>query len=269
MSKIKVVVTGASGRMGKEIIKKVLSDKKLKLIGAIENNNHPTIGKDVGLIIKKKKVGLRITDSILESFAMADAVIDFTTPKATVEHAKYAAQARLAHVIGTTGFNKNQLLKIKYAAQHATIIKSGNMSLGVNLVEALTKIASSKLDEAFFINVNETHHKHKVDAPSGTALMLGNAAALGKKKNFDKLKKVTPINKRGKETKNKIVFSSFRKGEVIGDHEITFMSQNETIKISHKAMNRGIFVDGAIQAVKWGHNQEPGLYSMSDVLGLN
>ena len=269
MSKIKVVVTGASGRMGKEIIKKVLSDKKLKLIGAIENNNHPTIGKDIGLIIKKKKVGLRITDSILESFAMADAVIDFTTPKATVKHAKYAAQARLAHVIGTTGFNKNQLLKIKYAAQHATIIKSGNMSLGVNLIEALTKIASSKLDEAFFINVNETHHKHKVDAPSGTALMLGNAAALGKKKNFDKLKKITSINKRGEETKNKIVFSSFRKGEVIGDHEITFRSQNETIKISHKAMNRGIFVDGAIQAVKWGCNQEPGLYSMSDVLGLN
>ena len=269
MSKIKVVVTGASGRMGKEVIKKVLSDKKLKLIGAIENHNHPTIGKDVGSIINKKKLGLKITDSILELFAMADAVIDFTTPKATVEHAKYAAQARLAHVIGTTGFNKNQLLKIKYAAQHATIVKSGNMSLGVNLIEALTKTASSKLNEAFFINVSETHHKYKVDAPSGTALMLGSAAALGKKKDLDKIKKITPINKRGKETKNKIVFSSFRKGEVIGDHEITFTSQNEIITISHKAMNRGIFVDGAIQAVKWGYNQKPGLYSMSDVLGLN
>ena len=269
MSKIKVVVTGASGRMGKEIIKKVLSDKKLKLIGAIENKSHPTIGKDIGLIIKKKKVGIRITDSILESFAMADAVIDFTTPKATVEHAKYTAQARLAHVIGTTGLSKSQLLKIRYAAQHATIIKSGNMSLGINLIEALTKKASSKLNEAFFINVSETHHKYKVDAPSGTALMLGSAAALGKKKDLDKIKKITPINKRGKETKNKIVFSSFRKGEVIGDHEITFTSQNEIITISHKAMNRGIFVDGAIQAVKWGYNQEPGLYSMSDVLGLN
>ena len=269
MSKIKVVVTGASGRMGKEIIKKVLSDKQLKLIGAIESKNHPSIGKDLGTIIKKKKVGLKITDNLLELFAKADAVIDFTTPKASVEHSKYAAQARLAHVIGTTGFNNNQLLKIKYAAQHATIIKSGNMSLGINLIEALVKIASSKLDHEFYINVNETHHKHKVDAPSGTALMLGKAVALAKGKNLDKVKKITPLNKQGKEIKNKVVFSSFRTGEVIGDHEIAFKSQNETIKISHRANSRGIFVDGAIQAVKWGCNQEPGLYSMSDVLGLN
>jgi len=268
MSKIKVVVTGASGRMGKEIIKKVLSDKNLKLIGAIENNNHPTIGKDVGLIIKKKKVGLRITDSILESFAMADAVIDFTTPKATVEHAKYAAQARLAHVIGTTGFNKNQLLKIKYAAQHATIIKSGNMSIGVNILEKLVFEVSKSLSEEFQIQINEVHHKHKIDAPSGTALMLGQAIASSKNKKLEKIKQKSKINTQGKIKKDKIVFSSFRKGNVVGNHDVVFSSNDETIKLSHTALNRNIFASGALQAVKWGIGKEPGLYSMADVLSL-
>ena len=145
MKKIKVIVTGASGRMGTQILKRIIQDKSFALFGATESVGHHSLGKDIGQILKTKKTGILITDNIIELFAKADAVIDFTIPKATLEHAKYSAQARIVHVIGTTGFSKSQLRKIDFAAQHATIIKSGNMSLGINLLESIVKIASSKL----------------------------------------------------------------------------------------------------------------------------
>ena len=268
MKKIKVIVTGASGRMGIQILKKIIQDKSFTLFGATESLGHPSLGKDIGQILKIKKTGILITDNIIELFAKADAVIDFTVPTATLDHAKYSAQARIVHVIGTTGFNKSQLRKIDFAAQHATIIKSGNMSLGMNLLESIVKIASSKLDSSFDIKINETHHKHKIDAPSGTAIMLGKAAADGKNKKLENIMKINRINTIGKNLKDKIVMSSFRKGEAVGDHEIIFSSNDETIKIQHLAKNRGIFANGALQAVKWGMNKEPGLYSMADVLNI-
>ncbi len=164
MKKIKVVVTGAAGRMGKTIIRKVLSDKSLKLVGVLEIAGHNKIGQDVGKILNTKKLGIKISDNIIDLFANTDAVIDFTLPKATVEHSKYAAQARIVHIIGTTGLNNNQLKKIEYASKHATIIKSGNMSLGINLLETLVRQASAKLDMSFNIQINEKHHKHKIDS---------------------------------------------------------------------------------------------------------
>ena len=268
MKKIKVVVTGATGRMGKTIIRKVLNDKSLKLVGALEINDHKKIGQDVGKILNTKNIGIKISDNIINLFANTDAVIDFTLPKATVEHSKYAAQARIVHVIGTTGLNSNQLKKIEYASKHATIIKSGNMSLGINLLETLVRQASAKLDMSFNIQINEKHHKHKIDSPSGTALMLGNAAAKGRNLNLSRVKKMSRLNKKGRMIKDKIVFSSFRKGETVGNHEVIFSSPDETINLGHIANNRGIFAAGAIYAAKWGQGKKPGLFSMTNVLGL-
>ena len=268
MKKIKVVVTGAAGRMGQTIIKKVLRDKGLKLVGALEISGHKNLGQDIGKILKTKNLGIKISDNIINLFANTDAVIDFTLPNATVDHAKYAAQARIVHVIGTTGLSSSQLKKIEYASKHATIIKSGNMSLGVNLLETLVRQAASKLDTSFNIQINEEHHKHKIDAPSGTALMLGNAAAKGRNLKLDKVKKISRLNTKGSHSKDKIVFTSFRKGETVGNHEVIFSSPDEIINFQHKANNRGIFASGAIYAVKWGQDKKPGLFSMVDVLGL-
>ena len=268
MKKIKVVVTGASGRMGQTVIKKVINDKSLKLIGATEIAGHKNIGLDLGKVLKVKKIGIKISENILPLFAKTDVVIDFTLPKATLEHVKIAAQARIIHVIGTTGFNNNQLKKIKYAAKHATIIKSGNMSLGVNLLEKLITQAASKLDTSFDIEVNEIHHKHKIDAPSGTALMMANAAAKGRNVNLEKVKKISRINTKGGRQKNKIVLSSFRKGKVVGNHEVVFSSADEIITLEHSALDRRIFASGAIHAAKWGYGKNPGLFTMADVLGL-
>ena len=268
MKKIKVVVTGAAGRMGQTIIKKVLSDKALKLVGTLEVSGHKNLGQDVGKILKTKNLGIKISDNIINLFANTDAVIDFTLPNATVDHAKYAAQARIVHIIGTTGLSSSQLKKIEYASKHATIIKSGNMSLGVNLLETLVRQAASKLDTSFNIQINEEHHKHKIDAPSGTALMLGNAAAKGRNLKLDKVKKISRLNTKGSHSKDKIVFTSFRKGETVGNHEVIFSSPDEIINFQHKANNRGIFASGAIYAVKWGQDKKPGLFSMVDVLGL-
>ena len=268
MKKIKVVVTGAAGRMGQTIIKKVLRDKGLKLVGALEISGHKNLGQDIGKILKTKNLGIKISDNIINLFANTDAVIDFTLPNATVDHAKYAAQARIVHVIGTTGLSNSQLKKIEYASKHATIIKSGNMSLGVNLLETLVRQAASKLDTSFNIQINEEHHKHKIDAPSGTALMLGNAAAKGRNLKLDKVKKISRLNTKGSNSKDKIVFTSFRKGETVGNHEVIFSSPDEIINFQHKANNRGIFASGAIYAVKWGQDKKPGLFSMVDVLGL-
>ena len=268
MKKIKVVVTGAAGRMGQTIIKKVLRDKGLKLVGALEISGHKNLGQDIGKILKTKNLGIKISDNIINLFANTDAVIDFTLPNATVDHAKYAAQARIVHVIGTTGLSNSQLKKIENASKHATIIKSGNMSLGVNLLETLVRQAASKLDTSFNIQINEEHHKHKIDAPSGTALMLGNAVAKGRSLKLDKVKKISRLNTKGSHSKDKIVFTSFRKGETVGNHEVIFSSPDEIINFQHKANNRGIFASGAIYAVKWGQDKKPGLFSMVDVLGL-
>jgi 4-hydroxy-tetrahydrodipicolinate reductase len=266
--RIKVVVTGATGRMGQMLVQQILADKKLSLFGATERPNHKKIGFDIGDIIKSKKTGVIITDDFIPLFAKTDAVIDFSLPKATVVHSKYAAQARIIHVIGTTGFSDSEIKKISYAAQHATIIKSGNMSIGVNILEKLVSEVSKSLSEEFQIQINEVHHKHKIDAPSGTALMLGQAIASSKNKKLEKIKQKSKINTQGKIKKDKIVFSSFRKGNVVGNHDVVFSSNDETIKLSHTALNRNIFVSGALQAVKWGKDKEPGLYSMADVLSL-
>lgn len=268
MKLIKVVITGAAGRMGQMLIRQVLSDKSLKLIGVTEKQGHSKIGVDIGDILKIKKCNIKISDDIIPLFAKTDAVIDFSLPCATIEHVKYAAQARIIHVIGTTGFNSSQMKKIQMASQHATIVKSGNMSIGVNVLEKIVSDVSRALSNTFSVQIDEVHHKHKIDAPSGTALMLGQSVAKSKKKKLESIQKISKLNTKGKVSNNKIVFSSFRKGNIVGKHDVIFSSKDEIIQLSHKALNRNIFSLGAIQAVKWGLNQKPGLYSMANVLSL-
>lgn len=266
MRPIKIIVTGASGRMGQTIIKKVLSNRSFRLVGATEGPENKFLGSDISEVIKSKKTGKIITDDIESLFAKADAVIDFTLPLASLKHAQMASKYKIVHVIGTTGFSRNDEKKISLAAKRATIIKSGNMSMGINILQQIANQTSRLFNETFNIEVLETHHKHKIDAPSGTALMLGQSIADGKNEKLDKLKTVSKVGMRKQTKKGKITFNSFRKGNVIGDHKIIFSSKDEVIELSHEALDRGIFATGAMQAALWGINKRAGLYSMIDVL---
>ena len=266
MKPIRIIVAGASGRMGQTIIKKIISNKSFKLIGATEGPGNKFLGSDVSKVIKSKKIGIYITDDIESLFAKADAIIDFTLSKVTLRHAELASKNKIVHVIGTTGFSQRDEKKIILAAKKTTIIKSGNMSMGINILQQVINKAASLFDETFEIEVLETHHKHKIDVPSGTALMLGQSIASGKKKKLDQIKIVSKTGSRKKTQNGKITFNSFRKGNVVGDHKAIFSSKDEVIELSHEALDRGIFATGAIQAAKWGIDKKAGLYSMIDVL---
>ena len=266
MKLIKVIVVGATGRMGQTILKKIISDKSFKLVGATEVSNSKYLGIDVSKIIKSKKIGIDITDNIEKLFSKADVVIDFTLPEVTIKHAELASKNKIVHVIGTTGFSKAEEEKIILASKRAIIIKSGNMSIGINILQQIVNKASSLFNDTFNIEVLETHHKHKIDSPSGTALMLGKSIANGKNKSLEKIKIIGKVGSRKKSQNDKITFNSYRKGNIVGDHKVIFTSKDEVIELSHEALDRGIFATGAIQAAKWGVKKKAGLYSMIDVL---
>lgn len=263
-----IVVTGASGRMGQMLIEEVLDSDAARLHGAVERPGHDWIGRDLGEAMGRGPMGLTVTDDPLEAFATAQAVVDFTAPEATVSHAAIAAQARLVHVIGTTGLSNDDIAKIDAAARHATIVRAGNMSLGVNLLVQLTKRVAAALDTDFDIEVVETHHRHKVDAPSGTALMLGEAAAEGRGI------KLAANSERGRDgisdarAKGAIGFSAIRGGDVVGEHDVIFAAPGERVVLRHLATDRRIFARGALKAALWGQGRGPGHYDMLDVLGL-
>ena len=263
-----IAIMGASGRMGRMLINTVNASDKVVLGGVSERPGHDWIGRDLGLCVGGSETGLIVSDDPLEIFARVQAVIDFTSPAATVEHAAFAAQARLVHVIGTTGLSDGNLAKISAAARHAVIIRAGNMSLGVNLLTLLTKKVAQALDEDFDIEIVETHHRHKVDAPSGTALMLGEAAAQGREIILSKASErgrdgITGARKRGA-----IGFSAIRGGDVVGEHDVIFAADGERIVLRHLATDRAIFARGALRAALWGIGKKPGEYDMTDVLGL-
>ncbi len=257
----KIAVMGASGRMGQALIKGVIDENVMKLVGATERAGHDWIGRDVGACLGGADIGAKVVADAVELFAEADAVIDFTSPESSVFHAELAAQAKCVLVIGTTGFNEKQLEKIAVAGRHARIIRSGNMSIGINLLAKTTNLVSSVLGDYFDINIVETHHRNKIDAPSGTALMLGNAVDMGKK-NPPRLD--TDIVG-GRET-GTIEYSSIRAGDVVGEHDVIFSGKGERIILRHIATDRSIFVRGALQAARWGMNQPAGEYDMQDVL---
>ena len=263
-----IVVVGASGRMGRMLIDVVQNSDKARLSGAVERPGHNWIGKDLGPCLGGPEMGVTVTDDPLEAFATAQAVLDFTAPAATVEYAALAAQARAVHVIGTTGFDEGDLAKINAAARHAVIVRAGNMSLGVNLLTQLTRKVAEALDEDFDIEVVEAHHNRKVDAPSGTALMLGQAAADGRGVDLDQVSDRGRDGITGARTKGDIGFSVIRGGTIIGEHDVIFAGAGERIILRHIAEDRAVFARGALRAALWGQDQGPGEYDMLNVLGL-
>lgn len=268
MDDLRIVVTGAAGRMGRMLIKAVHDMQGCKLVGALECKGSVALGEDAGLLAGTGKATVKITDDPLVALLNADAVLDFTTPENTVELAALAAQAKIVHVIGTTGLSEADFVKLEAASRHAVIIQSGNMSLGVNLLAALVKQAAAALGTDYDIEIVEMHHKHKVDAPSGTALLLGEAAAAGRNISLkDKSVRVRDGHT-GARHEGDIGFATLRGGSVIGDHTVMLAGTGERIELRHIAEDRGIFANGAVKAALWGKGKKPGLYNMQDVLGL-
>lgn len=268
MSDMKVAVMGAAGRMGRELVRAVYAAPGCVVIGGTERKGSQALGEDVGSLAGIGSLGVAVSDDPLDVVAKADAVLDFTTPQASVECAGLTANARIVHVIGTTGFSEADEAAIAAAARHATIIKAGNMSLGVNLLVALTRKVAAALDEDFDIEIMEMHHRHKVDAPSGTALMLGEAAAAGRGISHKDRSVRGRDGHTGPRNRGDIGYAALRGGDVVGEHTVMFVAEGERIELSHRATDRGLFARGAVRAALWGRGKPPGLYSMMDVLGL-
>ena len=265
---IGIGVLGAAGRMGQMLIKTVAETEACRLSGVTERPGHEWIGRDLGEVSGGPARGITVTDDPLEVFAGAQAVIDFTTPQVSVENSALAAQARCVHVIGTTGFEDAHLEALKPAARHAVQIRAGNMSLGVNLLTVLTRQVAAALDEDFDIEIVEMHHRHKVDAPSGTALMLGEAAAEGRGVALRDVADRGRDGITGERRRGDIGFAALRGGDVAGEHDVVFAAAGERIVLRHIATDRAIFARGAVKAALWGQGRKPGDYSMLDVLGL-
>ncbi|UHS60086.1 4-hydroxy-tetrahydrodipicolinate reductase [Agrobacterium vaccinii] len=266
---MKLVVVGAAGRMGQTLIRLIHETPGVQLHAAVEREGSPFIGRDAGEISGLGPIDVAITSDALEAFVHAEGVIDFTSPAGSVAFAGLAAQARIVHVIGTTGCSVADEEKFEAAARHARVVKSGNMSLGVNLLSVLTRQAAKALDaNGWDIEILEMHHKHKVDAPSGTALLLGQAAAKGRDIDLASNSVRVRDGHTGPRESGTIGFATLRGGSVVGDHSVIFAAEGEQVTLTHHAADRTIFGRGAIAAAVWAHGQKPGLYSMLDVLGL-
>ena len=256
MKKINITVTGALGRMGKILIKRISKNKNLKLFSLTDLKS--------GKIIN----GIRIQKNNLGAFKRTDVIIDFSRPKSSLEVLNYAKKLKKKVVIGTTGFTKKQENLIKSYSKKIAIFKSGNMSLGINLLEYIVNILSKKISNDYYIGVNDDHHKNKIDYPSGTALMLANAVSKGKNKNLESIKGKIFLNKKGNLQKNKINFFIKRKGNTIGRHSVLFNNKIENIELKHNAFSRELFADGALNAAVWISKKNKGLFSMQDMFNL-
>lgn len=268
MSGIRIVVAGASGRMGMTLIRTIAETEGVVLSGALEAPGHPNLGRDAGALCGLPAANVLITGDPLPVLAQAQALIDFTVPRVSVELAALTAQARIVHVMGTTGFTDADEAKINAAARHAIIVKSGNMSLGVTLLSVLARQAAKALPD-FDVEIVEMHHRMKVDAPSGTALLLGEAAAEGRGTTLDKQAQWARHGQHGERMNGTIGFASLRGGTVVGEHDVILAGSQERIVLSHVAEDRSVFARGAMAAAKWGQGKKPGLYAMTDVLGLS
>ncbi len=257
MSKVKLAISGCMGRMGQQLVKSSRADKNFKLTTLTENR-----------LIKKKIAGINPSLNDENSFKNVDLIIDFTIPKCTFQILKIATKLKKRVVIGTTGFSKKEEILIKKISKKIPILKAGNMSLGINLLMYLTEIASQALGNNFLSKVYEVHHKHKIDHPSGTALMLGKGIAIGKNKDFYNLIGKKYLNKKKFPYGKKINFNSIRKGKTVGEHEVKFSSGKEIITLNHEAFDRALYSEGALTAGKWLMKKKPGLYSMRDVLNF-
>jgi 4-hydroxy-tetrahydrodipicolinate reductase len=267
-SDMRVVIAGAGGRMGRTLIQAVAATKGLTLAGAVDAAGSPAIGRDSGELAGLGPNGIKVTSDAAPLLKQADGLIEFVIPDATPALAELTAASGLVHIIGTTGHSAAQEAAIGKAAGRATIVKSGNMSLGVNLLVALTKRVAKILNDDYDIEIVEMHHNKKIDAPSGTALMLGRAAAAGRGIDLAQHSARGRDGMNGARRAGDIGFASLRGGTVVGDHSVIFAGPAERIELTHRAEDRMIFARGALHAALWARGQKPGLYSMADVLGL-
>lgn len=268
MTDLKIAVMGASGRMGRALLQAVCETNGAVVSGGTEQAGSPAIGADLGVLTGGEALGVVVSQDADAVIAGADAILDFTAPAATVAFAAIAAQNGVAHIIGTTGLLPEHEAEIARAAKKSVIVKAGNMSLGVNLLTALTAKVAAALDVDFDIEIVEMHHRHKVDAPSGTALMLAQAAAKGRGVALQEKSVRVRDGHTGARKAGDIGMQSLRGGSVVGDHSVIFAGNGERIILSHHAEDRSIFARGAVKAALWARDKEPGLYSMIDVLGL-
>lgn len=268
MTEMRLVVAGAAGRMGRVLIQVIHETPGATLAGAIEQADSIAIGQDAGLLAGCGQTGIDITGDALSAIVGADGILDFTSPEVSVELSALAAQARIVHVIGTTGFSAEQFARIEAAARHAVVVRSGNMSLGVNLLAALVEKVARILGTEYDVEILEMHHRMKVDAPSGTALLFGEAAARGRGVSLAQHAVRARDGHTGPRKSGDIGFATLRGGTVVGDHKVIFAGPGERIELAHAAEDRSIFARGAVQAALWGKSRKPGLYSMADVLGL-
>lgn len=263
-----IAVVGVAGRMGRMLVRAVEEAPGAVLTGVTARPGHVWVGQDLGRMLGGAEIGVVVEDDPLEVFARSQAVLDFTNPAATMLHAELAAQARLTHVIGTTGLEREDLERLAAAARHAVIVRAGNMSVGVNLLTVLARKVAEVLGPDYDVEILEMHHRGKVDAPSGTALMFGEAAAAGRRANLADVAERGRDGITGPRGAGAIGFASLRGGDVVGEHEIIFAGPGERVVLGHVATDRMLFARGAVRAALWGQGQEPGQYSMLDVLGL-
>jgi 4-hydroxy-tetrahydrodipicolinate reductase len=269
ISPMRLVVVGAAGRMGRALVRAVSENPATILHAAIEREGNPAIGQDSGLLAGLAANGLPVTSDSLTAFVKAQGVLDFTAPAATVEFSALAAQARLVHVVGTTGMSEADLERLDAAARHAVVVRSGNFSVGVNMLAALVRRAAASLGTDWDIEITEMHHRMKVDAPSGTALLLGEAAAAARGVTLAEASVRARDGHTGARVEGTIGFQALRGGTVIGDHTVIFAGNGERIELRHIAEDRGLFAQGAVKAALWGVSRKPGHYSMNDILGLS
>jgi 4-hydroxy-tetrahydrodipicolinate reductase len=266
MSDMRLVIAGAGGRMGRTLIKAIAETKGLVVAGALEDARSPLIGQDCGVLSGLPANGVVLTSDAKALLDAADGIIDFTVPKASTALA--ALTAGKVHIVGTTGHSAEDEAKIRDSANNAVVVKSGNFSMGVNLLAALTKRVAKTLDDDFDIEIFEMHHNRKIDAPSGTALMFGRAAAEGRKVDLAQRSVRGRDGETGARNRGDIGFASLRGGSVVGEHSVIFAGPAERVELVHRAEDRMIFARGALKATLWARNQKSGLYSMADVLGL-
>lgn len=267
-TRLRFIVAGAGGRMGQALVRAVAATPQAQLVAALDRSGSAAVGADAGTMAGLAPLGVIVSDDPLPVFPVADVLLDFTAPTATTAYAALAAQTKLVHVVGTTGLGDADMAKLHAAARHTAIVQSGNMSLGVNLLAALVKQAAAALDPAYDIEVLEMHHRMKVDAPSGTALLLGDAAAQGRAVALRDVAVRVRDGHTGPREPGSIGFATLRGGTVVGEHSVIFAGIGERLVLSHVAEDRGNFAQGAVKAGFWAKGRRPGLYSMMHVLGL-
>lgn len=265
---MKIGIVGCAGRMGRMLVREVIESRDFTFAGGTEPTGSPFIGKDPGELAGVECSQLVITDDTMSVFKASDAIIDFTSPAATVAHAKLAADLGTAMVAGTTGLSGEDMKELESAARSIPIVQAPNMSVGVNLLFAVTELVAARLGIDYDIEIVEMHHRYKVDAPSGTALGLGKAAAKGRDVDLDSVSVPSRVGNTGPRQPGDIGFATLRGGDVVGDHTVVFATEGERIELTHKASSRSIFARGAVRAAAWTKGKQPGLYSMADVLGL-